>query len=104
MVVGSSEFKIQTTHLKSGDSLVIVIEKNKYSLGGSLLHHEVAILTFTTNQKNVFCEEFKAQLLDKVYFQVIFQCVMFSDLEDLEEENIDIICYAICERVHNSHH
>ena len=26
---------------------------------------------------------------------------MFSDLEDLEEENIDIICFAICERVCN---
>lgn len=68
MVIGSSEFKIQTIHLQSGESLVTVIEKNKYSLGVPYRTHEIAILTLTTNQKNVFCEEFKAQLLDKSLF------------------------------------
>lgn len=45
-----------------------MIEKNKYSLEVPYRTHEVAILTFTTNQKNVFCEELKAQLLNKSLF------------------------------------
>lgn len=43
-----------------------------------------------------FVKNSKLNFWTKVYFQVIFQCVMFSDLEDL-----DIICFGICERVYN---
>lgn len=46
-----------------------------------------------------FVKNSKAQLLNKNLFPGHLS--VFSDLEDLEEENIDIICFAICERVYN---
>ena len=43
----------------------------------------------------------KLNFWTKVYFQVIFHCgIMFSDLGDLEEGNIDSVCYAARERVY----
>ena len=58
---------MQIIHLKPGDSLVTVIEKNKYSLEVRYRTHEVAILTFTTNQKNVFCEELKSSTFEQKF-------------------------------------
>lgn len=63
-VVGCSKFKTQTMHLTSGTFLTVVIEENKYPL------RQVAVLTFMTNQKNIyifFCEELKAQLWYKSF-------------------------------------
>lgn len=82
MIFGSvracSKFRIQTIHLNSGKFIIIVIEKNIY-FGGVIYHtHQIAFLTFMTNQKNIFCEELKAQLLDKSllpgYLLVCYLC------------------------------
>lgn len=48
-----------------------------------------------------FVKSSKLNFGTKVSFQVIFQCVMLSNLGDLEEGGIYIVCYAAHERVDN---
>lgn len=54
--------------MNSGNFIIIVIEKMIYSLEVTYHTHQIALLTFMTNQKNIFGEEPKAQLLDKSVF------------------------------------
>ena len=70
-------------------------------MGVTYLTHQVATLMFMTNQKNIFCEELKAQLLDESLFPGYLSLWYYVQwLGDLEEGNIDSVCYAARERVY----